>query len=442
VTKNKLAQAKSLKGTIMPDGTKVAVPDTQKSEEGSQKVSGQELIRRYKAGERDFSRTDLRGVIVRSYTKKKKRGRYRAQRANLSGIDLSEANLSEASLIEANLRGANLSRANLREANLSWANLREANLSGADLSEADLHLAKLGEANLSNAILFKANLYGAVLSGVNLTEADLSRANVTDEQLAQAKSLHGTIMPDGLQEQKYEPRRKPKAQRRARWPIYETTGGRVHLVNPEGGSIHGTEVVGEQLAQVRSLKGAALPDGTVHAPPGSESTTTPPLPEESLQKPEVAIPSAQEPVGVQEVLEGESYKAEATTLPLPEDRLQESEAAIPSTRESIGIQEALEGKLYKTEVTFRRRNRALIEAKKANSDGRCEVCGFCFEKQYSAISRDCLVAHHISPIAHRSGPSKTSLDDIALLCPNCHAVAHTQDPPIPLEDLRRMLRKH
>lgn len=131
-----------------------------------------------------------------------------------------------------------------------------------------------------------------------------------------------------------------------------------------------------------------------------------------------------------------------TVLPLSGDRLRRLEAAITSTRKSIEEQEALEGETYKTEATFRKRNRALIQAKKASSDGRCEVCGFGFEERYGSIDRDCLVAHHISPIAGRSGASKTSLDDIALLCPNCHAVVHTEDPPISLEDLRKRLRRY
>lgn len=48
-----------------------------------------------------------------------------------------------------------------------------------------------------------ANLSYADLSGTDFTDADLSYANLrgaidfTQEQLAQAKSLKGAIMPDG-----------------------------------------------------------------------------------------------------------------------------------------------------------------------------------------------------------------------------------------------------
>ena len=63
-------------------------------------MDGEELFRRYAAGERDFS-----------------------------GVDLSGANLSRVELRDINLSGANLSRVDL-----SWANLSGANLSGVSAS--------------------------------------------------------------------------------------------------------------------------------------------------------------------------------------------------------------------------------------------------------------------------------------------------------------------
>ena len=48
-----------------------------------------------------------------------------------------------------------------------------------------------------NIILLLDNSSGADLSGADLSGANLKGATVTQEQLAQAKSLKGTIMPDG-----------------------------------------------------------------------------------------------------------------------------------------------------------------------------------------------------------------------------------------------------
>lgn len=92
------------------------------------------------------------------------------ERADLSGVDLSNANLY----------GANLSNANLRFVNLSGADLNGADLSGADLYEANLSNTNLRNADLSGANLYGANSRGVDLRGANLTKANLRGANLTN----------------------------------------------------------------------------------------------------------------------------------------------------------------------------------------------------------------------------------------------------------------------
>ena len=117
-------------------------------------------------------------------------------------MNLSEAQLFAANLSRANLRGADLQQVTLRGADLSFTNLLYTNLRGADLSstkliEANLRGANLREANLYATDLSYARLSGAKLFGANLHEATLRGATVTPDQLEQAKSLKGAIMPDG-----------------------------------------------------------------------------------------------------------------------------------------------------------------------------------------------------------------------------------------------------
>jgi len=52
-------------------------------------------------------------------------------------------------------------------------------------------------ANLTGANLEGATLRGAVLAQATLDEVSLLGASVTEEQLATARSLRGTILPDG-----------------------------------------------------------------------------------------------------------------------------------------------------------------------------------------------------------------------------------------------------
>ena len=130
---------------------------------------------------------------------------------------------------------------------------------------------------------------------------------------------------------------------------------------------------------------------------------------------------------------------QTTVKELSSDELKQIQAGVDTTAEVNRRTEAFEGETYEAEATFRSRNRALVEAKRANSDYRCEVCGFNFEENYGPIGREYIVAHHLKSIA--SGPSTTRLDDIALVCANCHAMVHTKSPPISRADLRSFLRE-
>jgi hypothetical protein len=113
-------------------------------------------------------------------------------------IDLTGANLTRAILGYTNLTGANLTGANLTGANLTGTSLTGANLTGASLSGASLGHTNLDEADLHFAYLDEADLSGAMLHGADLSGADLTEATgITTEQLEKAKSLSGTIMPDG-----------------------------------------------------------------------------------------------------------------------------------------------------------------------------------------------------------------------------------------------------
>lgn len=102
----------------------------------------------------------------------------------------------------ADLSGIDLAEANLNRAYLARTNLAGANLAGARLKGAYLPFANLTGANLSRTYLAEADLSAADLSEADLTEAYLLKANlmsihITDRQLEKAKSLKGATMPDG-----------------------------------------------------------------------------------------------------------------------------------------------------------------------------------------------------------------------------------------------------
>lgn len=68
---------------------------------------------------------------------------------------------------------------------------------------------------------------------------------------------------------------------------------------------------------------------------------------------------------------------------------------------------------------------------------RCVCCGLDFEERYGTIGKGFIHVHHKKPLAtssrvYRLDPEK----DLVPVCPNCHAMLHTSDPPLSVEELK------
>jgi uncharacterized protein YjbI with pentapeptide repeats len=107
--------------------------------------------------------------------------------------------MQKAKLSRVNLKGAKLGQTSLKEADLSEAYLSHADLENAKLEGADLHGARMRHAILECAILTKADLQGADLFEADLTGANLKGVTgITNAEIEkQVKSLKGATMPDG-----------------------------------------------------------------------------------------------------------------------------------------------------------------------------------------------------------------------------------------------------
>lgn len=112
-------------------------------------------------------------------------------------IDLLRADITGADLFKANLKGAALIHTSLEASEFFNADLSSADLRGALLYNCDFQDAILIGTNLSDTDLSGTNLIGANLTDADLSGANLSGAKVTQGQLSKAKSLKGATMPDG-----------------------------------------------------------------------------------------------------------------------------------------------------------------------------------------------------------------------------------------------------
>lgn len=71
---------------------------------------------------------------------------------------------------------------------------------------------------------------------------------------------------------------------------------------------------------------------------------------------------------------------------------------------------------------------------------RCAVCNMSFEERYGEIGKDFIHVHHKKPLAtcgeeYRIDPER----DLVPVCPNCHAMLHTTEPPRTVDELRSSL---
>jgi 5-methylcytosine-specific restriction protein A len=91
---------------------------------------------------------------------------------------------------------------------------------------------------------------------------------------------------------------------------------------------------------------------------------------------------------------------------------------------------AQEGRLLYRRHRARERDRRLVKRKKEQvlkQTGRlaCEVCDFEPSTVFGPELADLFDVHHVRPLAE-SGTTRTTLADLALLCPTCHRAIHRQ----------------
>lgn len=119
------------------------------------------------------------------------------------------------------------------------------------------------------------------------------------------------------------------------------------------------------------------------------------------------------------------------------------DALVPPTEDDLeGVDE---GGLSTRQHLVRERDRGLRKRKvdsvrKAGKPIECEACGFDFGSVYGEHGRDYCEVHHRVPL-HQSGQTMTKLDDLAILCANCHRMIHRRAPWLTVENLTELLAR-
>lgn len=95
----------------------------------------------------------------------------------------------------------------------------------------------------------------------------------------------------------------------------------------------------------------------------------------------------------------------------------------------------------------RERNQKIINMKKAqvlsdNGTLACEVCSFDFCDVYGKVGENFCEVHHLKPLAKADGIVKTTLEDLAVVCSNCHRIIHRSDPMLTIQGLTNLVVEH
>lgn len=120
--------------------------------------------------------------------------------------------------------------------------------------------------------------------------------------------------------------------------------------------------------------------------------------------------------------------------------LLEASETVPDIDLEVG---AREGRLLERRHLARERD-ARLRAKKIEKHLRthgqlaCELCGFDFRATYGPHGDGYIECHHVIPL-HASGERRTRLDDLILICSNCHRMIHRRTPWLTPQQLRELI---
>ncbi len=103
-----------------------------------------------------------------------------------------------------------------------------------------------------------------------------------------------------------------------------------------------------------------------------------------------------------------------------------------------------EGKIVERKHKIRERSVEVVNAKKklfqkTHNHLFCELCGFDFHEKYGDIGKKFIEAHHTIPVSEMKDGHKTKLEDLVLLCSNCHRMIHRRRPWLRINELKKLI---
>ena len=101
-------------------------------------------------------------------------------------------------------------------------------------------------------------------------------------------------------------------------------------------------------------------------------------------------------------------------------------------------------RIYRLHTRKERSTRLVMEAKRRHREKNsgkmpCAICNFDFEDRYGHRGNGFIEAHHKVPLNELSDETETRVEDLAMVCANCHRMLH-RSPSITVEKLKERMR--
>ena len=71
----------------------------------------------------------------------------------------------------------------------------------------------------------------------------------------------------------------------------------------------------------------------------------------------------------------------------------------------------------------------------------CKVCNISFEQVYGSIGHGFIHVHHKRQLSSREIYVLDPVSDLVPVCPNCHSMLHTSNPPLEVDELVELIRQ-
>lgn len=103
-----------------------------------------------------------------------------------------------------------------------------------------------------------------------------------------------------------------------------------------------------------------------------------------------------------------------------------------------------EGKILTRLHKYKERHSRAASNKKTSvlrETGRltCEACGFDFSDCYGLLGQGFAECHHLMPVAELEPGHRTRLEELAIVCSNCHRMLHKSRPMMGIIELRELI---